>query len=180
MESQPRKPADFKRYAIIKVSRPKADPFNNRNMTFNPYEAPQGAPCSKSVLRRLRLPSGVGYIVISVCGVVIYMTTALLLTPSYLPVPAWPAIAMPFVLSIFAAGKVQRLLVAPFVCILGISSSSLVFAMFRDWHRAGFQIIVPISIILSIPSILITVSRRRKRVKALPESLGTDVATMIE
>lgn len=149
-------------------------------MTDNPYESPQNADYAESRVRRPRLPSGAGYIVSSVCFVVLYMTTWLSLAPGYSPVPAWPVIAIPFILSIFAAGRVQRSLVAPFVCLVGIPSSSLVFALFRGWHLAGFQIIVPVSIVLSIPSLLITMSSRRRRVKALPESLGPNVVSIIE
>lgn len=150
-------------------------------MTDNPYEAPQCASYPKDSLRRSRLPAGIGYLFSSVCFVVIYMTTWLTFAPSHFRVPAWPAIAVPFVLSILAALRVQHSIVAPFICLLAIPSSSLLFALFRDWHLASFVFItVPISIILSIPSLIITLSRRRNCLRASRQSWVTNVVSLSE
>ena len=142
-------------------------------MIDNPYEAPKELPHENVVPQTVRRLAAIGFLSGSVGFVVIYMSILLQLIPRHLPIPVWPAILVPLVLSILSAIRTRSLFIAPLACVCGVSSGSLMFAAVRGWDLAEAPIVIPFSVLLSAPSFLIANYSPRSAV-APTSSLSSD------
>jgi phosphatidylserine synthase len=71
------------------------------------------------------------------------------------PIPIWPHLTIPTLISIAAAIRSKNLLAPPLAALAGIVAGLMVFAAFRGLRATQLEITLPIALLCSIPSLCI-------------------------
>ena len=152
-------------------------PEGNRAMAserLNPYQPTTYGTESDRTLRPRPAGTQVALLVVAIAFVAAYYTIQLQRIPSGRPIPLWPALLVPFSLSLLSAVRSQYTALPPLTAVLGVVTGSVVFAQFRGWAAAETPIALAIGIAISIPSWVVA---RRSKKKQQRQS-GTDAGTI--
>ncbi len=128
----------------------------------NPYEYPR-EPQLPVRAPAIRPSTQIMLVAIAVGFVVLYNLLQLRRIPSGRPVPLWPTLLIPFVLSILSAFRSLSVSIPPLTVVLGIMSAVPVFAAARGWRAAEPHIALLIAITLAAPSFFVARSSRVRR-----------------
>jgi hypothetical protein len=72
------------------------------------------------------------------------------------PIPIWPHLTIPTLISLAAALRSKNLLAPPLAALAGIVAGLIVFAAFRSQPATDLEITLPIAFLCSIPSLCIS------------------------
>ncbi len=141
----------------------------------NPYQSPSDSSLSTGRSSAMQLRTQMALLAISIGFVVVYTSSQLHRIQSGRPMPIWPTLTIPFVLSIYSAVRSRLPLVPPLTVMFGIMSGSLVFAAFRSWAAAEFHIACVVALVLSLPSLFVAKWSRSRYVRIFigPFLIGT-------
>ena len=123
---------------------------------INPYQPPvKDSLLLTHVTSPMNPKAQVALIGISIAFGVGYQLIQNLRIASGDPIPIWPHLTIPSLISIAAAIRSENLIAPPLAALAGIASGLIVFAAFRSLSATDLEITLPIAVLCSVPSLCI-------------------------
>lgn len=129
----------------------------------NPYQpASDLFPSDEGKVPIFGLRAQIAILFVSIGIVAVYYCVQLQRIPGGRPVPLWPSLTIPFVLSLISGFRSQSRFIPALTAFLGVMTGSVAFGIYRSWPAAELPIAFAIGIVISIPSLILSMRSRAK------------------